>query len=516
MSLDAQKDAILGFAERNDIAIVRWFKEEQTAAKSGRPIFNQMLRALKAGKADGVVMHKIDRSARNFFDWAKIGELADSGIDVHFATESLDFRSRGGRLAANIQMAVAEDYVRNLRSEVLKGQRGQLERGLYPFSAPIGYLNNGKRELKTIDPVKGPLVKRAFELYGSGQYSLHSLRREMAARGLAKASGQSLSKGCVEKFLGNSFYTGIILIRRTGEVFQGVHEPLISVELFERVAAIRAGKSGKKVTRHNHLFRGLFACGKCGRSMIPERQKGHVYYRCQFRECPRNCIREEPLTDRIVEVLSANPLSDEVIAAIDRKVAAWAKKHDGSNDKRTHAMRMAQLEERLERLEDAAIEQVIDADSFAKRKQKVLLEKAALETARRKTARFHHIPGVIRKFLERLKNLAEHYIFAEPAEKREIVEIATSNRTVRDKYVSVEPSKWLQETRDALAFFFCEDARTTSRTGHELTPIEETHLECLARAAQSPDVARLFDFFMEGYRNAAVGEGDCQHDRDRL
>ena len=35
-------------------------------------------------------MHKIDRSARNFSDWARIGELVDSGIDVHFAHESLD------------------------------------------------------------------------------------------------------------------------------------------------------------------------------------------------------------------------------------------------------------------------------------------------------------------------------------------------------------------------------------------------------------------------------------------
>jgi len=108
VSLDVPQDAILRFAERNDIAIIRWFEEEQTAAKSGRPVFNQMLKALRAGKADGVVIYKIDRSARNFFDWDRIGKLADSGVDVHFATESLGFSSRGGRLTANIQMAVAE------------------------------------------------------------------------------------------------------------------------------------------------------------------------------------------------------------------------------------------------------------------------------------------------------------------------------------------------------------------------------------------------------------------------
>ncbi|PHR96904.1 MAG: hypothetical protein COA78_28170 [Blastopirellula sp.] len=274
VSLEAQKDAILRFAEANDISISKWFEEQQTAAKTGRPLFSQMLIDLKSGKASGVVMHKIDRSARNFFDWAKIGELADSGIDVHFATESLDFQSRGGRLTANIQMAVAEDYVRNLKAEIHKGQHGQLKRGYYPFKAPIGYTNNGDNELKTIDPIKGPLVKVAFELYASGQYSLHSLRREMATRGLAKRSGQPISKGCIEKFLGNPFYTGVIRIRKTGKVFQGVHEPLISANLFKQVEAVRAGKSGKKVTRHNHLFRGLFRCGHCAQSMIPEKKRG--------------------------------------------------------------------------------------------------------------------------------------------------------------------------------------------------------------------------------------------------
>ncbi|MEJ8574148.1 recombinase family protein [Microbaculum marinum] len=522
VSLDAQKDAILRFAEGNDIAIVRWFEEQQTAAKSGRPVFNQMLKSLKAGRAAGVVMHKIDRSARNFFDWAKIGELADNGIDIHFATESLDFRSRGGRLAANIQMAVAEDYVRNLRSEVLKGQRGQLERGYYPFSAPIGYLNNGKGQLKTIDPVKGPLVKLAFELYGSGQHSLHSLRNEIARRGLAKPSGQPLPKGSVEALLRNPFYAGIIRIRKTGEVYEGAHEPLISTELFERVTTIKAGKSGKKVTRHNHLFRGLFACGRCARSMIPERQKGHVYYRCQFPDCRRNCIREDALSDGIVDVLAATPLTDQAIAQIDTKAKVWTRKFDRGAKTQTCALQLAHLDARLERLEDAAIDQIIDAGSFARRKQKLLLEKAALQNAAREDARFHDNPLTIRKFLERLKSLAVHYEFAEPAEKREIVQIATSNRSVQDKNVTVEPSKWLRDTHDALGVLSCAHHRATSRTFSvgtcepRSTKSEEHALQRLADLARSPNVARLFGLFMDSYGKAAFGKHDCQDGRDRL
>ena len=502
VSLEAQRDAILRFAGKNDITITRWFEEQQTAAKSGRPVFDAMLKDLWAGKAAGVVMHKIDRSARNFFDWARIGDLADRGIDVHFATESFDFRSRGGRLTANIQMAVAEDYVRNLRSEIKKGQRGLLERGYYPFSAPIGYSNNGKGELKTIDPISGPLVRQAFELYASGQYSLHSLRHELARRGLRGASGGPLSKGCLERFLANPFYTGTIRIRRAGEVYAGGHEPLIDAELFERVALVRSGKSGKKVTRHNHLFRGLFACGSCGRAMIPERQKGYVYYRCHVPACPRNCIREEPLDSAVRQVLQAVRLSDASITAIDHLAKEWARAGARSYDAKTASMRLAKVNERIEKLEDAAIEQIIDKATFMARKEKLLLEKTAIEQEAADQDRFGRDKDAIGRLLELLKNLAMHYDYADPVGKREIIEIGTSNRSVMAKNVSVEPANWLVRAEEAVTGLSGADARTTSRIWR-LSKRSEWRIRELAALARSSEVGRLHQRFMDGYKNAA-------------
>lgn len=74
-----------------------------------------MMQALKNGQAQGVIIHKIDRSARNLKDWAGLGELIDRGVQVHFAHEAIDLHSRGGRLLADIQAVVAADYIRNLR-----------------------------------------------------------------------------------------------------------------------------------------------------------------------------------------------------------------------------------------------------------------------------------------------------------------------------------------------------------------------------------------------------------------
>src|SRR6185437_14313254 len=175
VSLPEQRSAIERYALKNNLVIADWFEERQTAAKKGRPVWSQMLKGLRQGKARGVIIHKIDRSARNLKDWADLGELIDQGIEVHFANESLDLNSRGGRLSADIQAVVAADYIRNLREEAKKGIYGRLKQGFLPSGAPVGYLNHGGGKQKTIDPEKGPLVRKAFLLYATGNYTIRTL-----------------------------------------------------------------------------------------------------------------------------------------------------------------------------------------------------------------------------------------------------------------------------------------------------------------------------------------------------
>src|SRR3954469_21232962 len=160
VSLEQQRSAIEAYTKKNGLSISQWFEERETAAKRGRPVFNQMLKLLRNGRAAGVIIHKIDRSARNLKDWADLSDLNDEGVEVHFANESLDLNSRGGRLSADIQAVVAADYIRNLREEAKKGIVGRLKQGFYPTRAPIGYCDHGSAKAKTIHPEKGPLVKQ--------------------------------------------------------------------------------------------------------------------------------------------------------------------------------------------------------------------------------------------------------------------------------------------------------------------------------------------------------------------
>jgi site-specific DNA recombinase len=256
-SLTEQRSAIERYAERFNLPIIKQYEERETAAKLGRPVFLEMLKGLRQGKAAGLVVHKIDRSARNLKDWADLGALIDSGIEVHFANESLDLNSRGGRLSADIQAVVASDYIRNLREETKKGIYGRLKQGLFPFPARVGYLNSGKGEAKRIDPIQAPLVRQAFELYASGNVGLNALVEKMYEAGLRNKNNGKISRNGLVCILKNPFYMGLIKIEKTSEMFVGIHPPIVSKTLFDKVQAVFAGKRVPKTQRHFFIFRRL-------------------------------------------------------------------------------------------------------------------------------------------------------------------------------------------------------------------------------------------------------------------
>jgi len=440
VSLQEQRDAIVRHAQRNALDIADWFEERETAAKRGRPVFNQMLRLLRQGKADGVIIHKIDRSARNLKDWADLGELIDQGIEVHFANESLDLHSRGGRLSADIQAVVAADYIRNLREETRKGFYGRVKQGLYPLPAPLGYLDKGKGKPKEPDPMKAPLVRKAFELYGSGRYNLVSLCEEVFRLGLRNRNGRKVSVNGLSVILNNPFYIGLIRLKRTGETFPGAHEALVTKSLFDRVQRILNGKTNTRALRHEFLFRRLLKCKRCGYSLIGERQKGHSYYRCHTRDCPTTGIREEAVEAEALGRLEPLQFSDRERAYLKQKIARLKQDWSGEQEALSNALnlRLSQLQVRLGRLTDAFIDGVIEKELFEERKAALLMERKDLEenlAGTRDNSR--SVPDQLAEFLELAGSAYLQYEIGLPEEKRDLLKIVTSNRQVSDKSVEL-------------------------------------------------------------------------------
>ncbi len=489
VSLEVQKEEIARYAEKHGLTISRWFEEKETAAKSGRPIFDAIVRDLGNHKADGLIVHKIDRSARNFRDWAKIGELSDQGVAIHFVTESLDFQSRGGRLTADIQAVIASDYIRNLREEAKKGLRGRLKQGLYPFRAPIGYLDQGRGKPKIPDPAKAPLIKEMFELYRMGNHGIRSLHGEMEVRGLRNLSGGVLSRHGIETILSNPFYTGIIRIARTGDTYDGIHEPLISTSLFQRVQDMKAGKCGKKTTRHMYTYRGLFKCGLCSFAMIAERQKGNVYYRCHTPDCPTKGIREEVIEQAAFAELDQCNIRPKSFAELVDVLEAWkVDRQDQHDEAASLKMQLGKLEMRLDNLMNALIEGLIDNEAYSRKKAGLNFDIRRIKECQQGSAGKQAEYIYLEKFLELVKNLGPLYRAANPEEKRLFLSLATSNRTVVSKAAYFEPSNWLGAAHSILAAPVGAPCRPTSRTTPE-TQLRQ--LDDLAETLREPTVKDL-------------------------
>ena len=441
VSLQEQRDAIERYAERHNIAISEWVEERETAAKRGRTKFTAMLRQLRARKAAGVLMHKIDRSARNLRDWADLGDLMDLGIEVRFVTDNLDLSSRGGRLTADIQAVVAADYIRNLREEARKGFYGRLKQGLYPLPAPLGYLDQGTGKPKAIDPERGPLVAKAFKLYATGDFSLDRLRARLIREGLTNRNGRAISRGALSRLLNNPFYSGVIRVRSTGETFRGCHEPLVSPARFKLVGRILSGKTSVKVRQHAFLYKGLLTCAGCLRTLTGERQKGAVYYRCHNKACRGTSIREDMLNAHVSEVFERVRLNPSEAELLTEELG---KAMDPDSDlvvseRRALALREKQLHARLERLTDLLVDETLPAEVYYDRREKVLFELTEIER-RQAELDGDERAGERRRteMFELVKTAQLSLQAANAAEKRELLKETCSNFLVSGKKPSVE------------------------------------------------------------------------------
>lgn len=290
ISLLEQRHAIEAYADRHKINISEWLEERCSAARCGRPVFDLAMRKLKAQRSlQGLVLHKVDRGVRNLRDWASIGEAVDFGIDVRFVNDDFDLKTRGGRLAADIQAVIAADYIRNLKEEVSKGIQGRLRQGIYPFAAPRGYRDCGGGRVKSPDPGIAPLIIAAFVRYATGAYTLRSLATELALQGLVGNKGAPLSATAISRVLRNPFYVGKLVV--SGIEYPGIHQPLIEQETYDAVQRQLADRAHRKRTRHAFLYRRQLICRTCRRCLTGERQKQHIYYRCH--RCTGISVRED-------------------------------------------------------------------------------------------------------------------------------------------------------------------------------------------------------------------------------
>jgi hypothetical protein len=158
--------------------------------------------------------------------------------------------------------------------------REKAEQGHWPTVAHVGYVNNLENRRIELDPVRGPLIAQLFERYAEGDASLKDVTGVAAEIGLTHhRSNRRLVKSEIHRLLRNPIYAGEFLWK--GSRYKGLHTPIISMALFEKVQEVFESANRPRYTKRSHAFSGVVACGRCGCAMTAEIKKGrYVYYHC--------------------------------------------------------------------------------------------------------------------------------------------------------------------------------------------------------------------------------------------
>ena len=379
LSIEAQMFELREFAKKENLNIVREFMESKTAKEPGREIFNDMVAQIEQGGAEGILAWHPDRLARNSVDGGRIIYCVDIGkiTALKFPTFWFDPTPQG-KFMLSIAFGQSKYYVDNLSENVKRGLRQKLRNGAWPAWAPLGYKNDKASKRILADKEKAIFVKKTFETYATGNYTLKEIRKIINSLGLVGKQNKLLSISNFQYILTNPFYYGVM--RYAGELYEGKHKPIITKKLFDKVQEVMKQKSKPKNPELKpYIYRGVFHCQECGCFITTETKKGHNYLRCTKRKtpCSQKYTREELMAEQIKkEIQKVSLPSDwatEMIFHLENEKSEKAQSENSFAQKWKDEI--LDCEEKLDALLDMILEKSISQEEYNAKKQKILNRK---------------------------------------------------------------------------------------------------------------------------------------------
>ncbi|MCP4551303.1 MAG: recombinase family protein [Bacteroidetes bacterium] len=413
LSIDSQINELRQLAQKDNLTVKKVFTESKSAKGTGRPVFNLMLKEIKKAKTAGIICWKLDRLTRNLLDGAIISDLMEKGTIAEIRTPMQIYRNNSvDRLMSGIDMLFARKYVDDLSENVKRGMKAKVEQGWMPGRAPIGYISDrGEQGFRKIipDTKRFKLVRKMWDLLLTGNYSVPQIL-DMAnnqwgfkTRKTKKQGAVPLSRSTIYKMFSDTFYYGQFYYQ--GELHQGKHKPIVTLEEYEQVQLILGNNNRAKPERHISTFTGIFRCGLCGSMITAENKEKYIkainsrkiytYYHCTFakdRNCPRNSISETDLTDQIDRYLMAISLPQEYLNWIFKYYNSVQSRELEKIEKEKHNIQkeINNIESKLQNLlslkisPDNQYDQLISNEDYLKQKNKLTIERTRLSNSYRK------------------------------------------------------------------------------------------------------------------------------------
>ena len=393
LSIEGQLAELRTLAKNEKLEVVNEFVEKRTAKMPGRFVFNEMIKRISEGEAQGIICWKLDRLARNPVDGGQISWMIQQNIIQHIRIHDKSYYPSDNVLMMSVEFGMANQFIRDLSTNVKRGLRAKVKRGEFPSSAPVGYLNDTRRKTIVVDRKKSIIIHEAFELYSQGNSRLEDITKFLYQRNVRSIYGNPLHKDCVKRILSNPFYYGHF--KYGGEIHEGRHKPIVEKKLFDKVQKVMIERGHPmRVRIEPKPFCGLLHCGNCGMMVTAEDkvkrcQNGnvhkYVYYHCTHKSktirCNEPCIREEVLTEQLSEILSnysmPSPWAKEfgLLMEEDKKKANF--ETAGIIDNLRN--KISDISEKIQRLLDVYLAQDIDRETYLKERNKLFSEKKSIE-----------------------------------------------------------------------------------------------------------------------------------------
>jgi site-specific DNA recombinase len=342
LSIDSQIREMEKMAATDGLEIVAMKKESHSAKEVGqRPVFNEIVDELKIGKYNGILTWAPDRIARNAGDLGRIVDLMDQKKLVEIRTYGQKFgNTPNEKFMLMILGSQAKLENDNKVINVKRGLRARCQMGLWPCTAPTGYLNSKNVDKKChveIDPLRAPLIKEIFEKVAYENYSGRRIYRWLMEAKFTTRTNKPLTLGNIYRILRLSFYYGVFEYPvGSGDWYNGKHTPIITKELFDAVQTkIQVEK--KKAYGREFAFTRMLHCGHCGSGITAEEKikelkdggfNAHVYYRCtklKDRDCPNESVKELILIDEMLPIIDKMSMDkSELKQKLQEEVARYA------------------------------------------------------------------------------------------------------------------------------------------------------------------------------------------------
>lgn len=386
-SLPAQQARLRNYIERNNLKLIKEFIFDESASKENRKEFSKVVDFLKEQKETiALCCDKIDRLSRDFLIGViELERLRREGrIELHFASDGIHRiykdSNAGELLIFNILLSASQNFANSISDNTKRAFERKRAVGEITGQPPIGYMsvpldkNKRTRSDVVFDSVKAPIVKRLFEIYATGNYSITTLWEEAKRFGLKAKNGKLIARSVIEHILRDEFYYGIANSKKYSLRYPHRYKSLITKELFEKCRDIREGRKKKpsQMVAKPFIFRGLITCKHCGCLMSPEIKKGKfIYYSCTNAKgnCKKVYVPEKELLGPVYEVLQGLRLSDKHIQEITEGLRVL-----GQDEGVFHRSQMATLkaeydtiENRLEKMYEDRLDGRITDDMYDKK-----------------------------------------------------------------------------------------------------------------------------------------------------